>query len=178
MGPRTCPPSPVGVLSPQPTPTLEAAAASGQRLLHPATPPSPRYVGDIRRPSFPSRWPTPDGLPSLRLTMDVQDDLPAVLARCAHGHAGVAARVGGPGTGQREDPAPREDLRPQTEAHMRLRTSQASTHTLSWPRRRARPGSLPDRQTPPRHRRTRSCAQTSGPLLASGQLHRSFEKVL
>lgn len=94
--------------------------------------------------SFLSHWPGPDGLLRLRLTMDVQDDLPAVLARCAHGHTGVAARVGGPGAGQREDPAPREDLRPQTEAHVRLHTSQAGTHTSpSWPRRRAHPGSLP-----------------------------------
>lgn len=44
--------------------------------------------------------------------MDVQDDVPAVLAHRIHGHAGVAARVGGPGPRQGEDAAPGEDLHP------------------------------------------------------------------
>lgn len=75
-------------------------------------------AGDAPSPISLSHWPGPGGLPSLRLTVDVEDDVPAVLTHCTHSHAGVAARIGGPGTGQHEDPAPREDLCPQTEAHM------------------------------------------------------------
>lgn len=67
--------------------------------------------------------------PSLRLTVDKEHDVPAVLTHRTHGHTGVAARVRGPGTGQGEDPAPGEDLRPQEEASVSLGTSGSSTHT-------------------------------------------------
>lgn len=103
--------------------------------------------------------------------MDVQDDLPAVLARCAHGHTGVVARVGGPGTGQREHSAPREDLSPQTEVHMRLRTTHPHLPKLALAS--GTPGQpAPDLQLPPVQE------NQLYPLPASGQLYQSFDKVL
>lgn len=99
--------------------------------------------------------------PSLRLTVDIEHDVPAVLAHRTHGHAGVAARVRGPGTGQGEDPAPRKDLHAQEEADVNLGTSGGSTHTSPV-------GSRP--QSSPQCRGTWNCAQTKRPLLAGGQM--------
>lgn len=83
--------------------------------------------------------------------MDIEHDVPAVLAHRTHGHAGVAARVRGPGTGQGEDPAPGEDLCPQEEAHVSLCTSGDSTHTfMSWPCCRAHLGSSLHTPEPPK----------------------------
>lgn len=136
-GPPASPPVHHGGAHTPMTPHMEAATVSAP------THPSPSGYGrDVPSPTFLSCWPGPGGLPSLRLTVDMEDDVSAVLAHCTHGHAGVAARVRGPGTGQREDPAPREDLCPQKEAHTSLCTSRVSTHTFpSWPCCRACEGS-------------------------------------
>lgn len=137
----------------------------GRRLVPPAANcPLPFGRGGVApSPSFLSHWPGPDGTPSRRLTVDIQHDVPAVLTHRAHGHARVAARVRGPGSGQGEDPAPREDLRPQKEAHVSLCTSGGSSHTFTrWPQQAPDPRTPHSAGEPGAGPRPRDCCQQVG----------------
>lgn len=130
-----------------------------------APPPPPRFGRGLGRdapsPTFLSPRPSPGSIPSLRLTVDVQDDVPTVLSHCTHGHARVAARVGGPGAGQGEDPAPREDLCPQKEAHVKLRTA-APTRSHAGPAAGHPWAACPRPQSPPTMRGSRELSPGLG----------------
>ena len=157
-----CPLSSLGELTLRQTPTrgqLQSQAGTSHT-------PSPTVL---------SGWPGPSGLRGLTLTVDMQDDVPAILAHCAHGHTGVAARVGDPGTGQCEDTAAGQDLRPQKEVHVRLCTSGASAHTLSsWPCSWARLAAC-SRPPEPLAQGNQELYWDSRSLLAGGPFHRPSE---